>query len=93
MKLKPEKLLENGSVSANLTRTETSPKREKCPQLPLEISLTMLRKKKRKFSWLSWADDGCIYLKILPKEDAWLLVMTCNRPYYIPHLWLVSQIT
>jgi len=64
MKLKPERLSENGSVSANLTRTETSPRREKCPQLPLEIFQTMLRKKRRRFSWLSWADDGCIYLKI-----------------------------
>ena len=41
MKLKPEKPSANGSESANMTRTETSPKRENVHQLLLENFLTM----------------------------------------------------
>lgn len=50
MRSKPERPLENGWESANLTRTETSPKREKSRRLPLETSPTMSRKKRRKYS-------------------------------------------
>jgi hypothetical protein len=64
MKLNLDRLLENGSVSANLTRTVMLPKREECPQLPLEISQLTSRRRRRRLWWLNWADDGCIYLKI-----------------------------
>ena len=62
MRLKLERSSVNGSVSASMTRTETLLRREDAHQLLSEIFLTMLKKKKRKFSWLNWADDDCIYI-------------------------------
>jgi len=49
-RLKLERLSVNGLVSASTTRTETSPRRENVPQLPLEISPPTSRRRRRKFS-------------------------------------------
>ena len=49
-RLRPERLWENGWVSASTTRTETSPRRENAPQWPLETSPLTSRRRKRKFS-------------------------------------------
>jgi len=57
MRSKRERLWESGWASARSTRTAASPRRENALQSPSGTSLQTSRRRRRKSSWLSWADD------------------------------------
>jgi len=57
MRLLRERLWENGWELARSIRTEVSPRRENVLQLPSGISLQISRKRRKRSSWLNWADD------------------------------------
>ena len=57
MRLKRERHWENGWELARSIRTEVSPRKENVLQLPSGISLQISRRRRRKSSWLNWADD------------------------------------
>lgn len=80
-KLNRVRLSESGSASASLTRTAMSLRRENAHLSPSETSVLTWRKKRRRSSWLNWADDGYISsLNIIKRGRP---VVTAARVYHV----------